>query len=64
LGFYIFQILGQTNPNEKDYDDKYTMRVRIVKENALTHALVVEGAMKIIKYPNVLLVLRLILLRN
>lgn len=61
LGFYIFQILTQM---------KKIMMINILWElkdcqrKSMNIALVVEGATKIIKYPNFLLVLRLILLRN
>jgi hypothetical protein len=38
LGFYIFQILGQTNPNEKDYDDKYIMGVKGLSKKIHEHS--------------------------
>jgi hypothetical protein len=34
--FHIFEILGQTNPNEKDYD-KYTMRVKGLSKKIHQH---------------------------
>jgi hypothetical protein len=37
IGFCIWRTLMHTRPNERDYDDKYTMGVyRIKKDNLLT----------------------------
>lgn len=52
-GFFMLWTLMHTKPNEKNYDDKYTMGVcRIKKENLSREALTIDGAMKIIKYIN------------
>jgi hypothetical protein len=54
FGFYILQTLRHTKLNEKDDDDdKYIMGVhRIEKENPSEEAFIVDGVMKIIRYPN------------
>jgi hypothetical protein len=53
LGFCILRTLKHTRPNERDDDDKYIMAIhKIEKDNSSKKTLIVDGTMKIIKYPN------------